>query len=231
MIAVVAILAVLLVVADRVGVVVAQNVAASQLRENAQFAGQPSINVRGVPFLTQALRGRYNDIQVSGRLSSLGQIRGAGLNVDLRGAHLPLSDLLRHDVNNVPVDQVQGTVVIPYSELARLSKIPNLTITPNGSRLDASARIDLPVIGGTVDVTGEGKLALVDGKIQVTITELRAGGVTVPSAVLPAVSAAVTGLIPLPELPYGLHLQSITPSSDGLDVAGAGTNVVLRRVS
>ncbi len=224
------VLAILLVVADRVGVLVAQSAAESRLAQDAQFEGKPSVTVHGVPFLTQALRGTYRDIAVTGRLRQLGDIGGAGLDAHLHGAQLPLGEVLRRDVQEIPVDRVQGFVTVPYSELARLSGIPGLTITPNGGKLDGSATVTLPALGNDVRVTGEGVLTLVGGEIRIQLTQLSAGSISVPATSLPSVSNAVSALIPVPSLPYGLRLESIVPEPDGLRVLGSASNVVLKRL-
>jgi hypothetical protein len=224
------VLAILAVIADRVGAAVAQNAAESRLAEDAHFAGKPSLTVHGVPFLTQAVRGKYRNISVSGRLTQLGEINDASLDVDLYGARLPLGDVIRRDIQQIPVDRVQGFVTVPYSELARLSQIPDLVIKPNGSKLDASATVTLPAVGNHITVRGEGELTLVGGKIRVGLTHLSAGSLSVPAAALPAVSDAVTAFIPVPSLPYGLHLDSIQAQPDGLRVSSSATNVVLKRL-
>jgi hypothetical protein len=222
--------AVLLIIADRVGAMAVERVAESRLAQNAPFAGSPSVVVHGVPFITQAVRGRYDDIEVSGRLSTLGAISGPALDVHLRGVQLPLGQLVRGDVQEVPVEAAEGTVSIPYSEVARLAEIPGLTLTPNGSRLDASAVVTVPMLGGQVRVTGAAALDLVDGQIRVHISELQAGSVSLPATVLPALSTAATALIPVPDLPYGLRLTSVRPGLAGLLVGGTGRNVVSHRL-
>ena len=46
------VLAALLVVADRVGVVVAQNRLASQIQQQLDLDRKPDVSIRGIPFLT-----------------------------------------------------------------------------------------------------------------------------------------------------------------------------------
>jgi hypothetical protein len=81
-----------------------------------------------------------------------------------------------------------------------------------------------------VTVQGEGELTLVNGKIQIRLTHLSAGSVSLPTLALPAVSAGLTALVPVPSLPYGLRLDSIQPEPDGLRVSGSGNDVVLERL-
>jgi LmeA-like phospholipid-binding len=198
-------LVVLLIAADRLGALVARSAAQQRLSQQAAFEGTPTVKINGIPFLTQAVRGVYRDVEVSGQLNQIGQIRTSALDVHLHGAHLPLGDVIRRDVKSVPVDNVAGTLTIPYPEVARLSEIPNLTITPQGSQLRATATTSLPVIGDDVTVTGVGVVTLVDGQIKIELTKVDAGPVGIPAALLPAVSSALSALIPLPTLPYGLH--------------------------
>ena len=58
------VLAALLVVADRVGVVVAENRLAGQIQQQLVLDSKPDVSIHGIPFLTQAIRGRYKDIRV-----------------------------------------------------------------------------------------------------------------------------------------------------------------------
>ena len=221
-------LIVLLIAADRLGSLAARSAAQERLAQDAPFRSTPTVKINGVPFLTQAVRGVYRDVEVSGDLNQIGQIQTSSLDVHLHGVHVPLTDVIRRDVQTVPVDDVAGTLTIPYSEVARLSKISNLTITPEGSKLRATATATLPVLGNDVTVTGVGVITLVDGQIKIELTKLNAGPVTIPAALLPTVSSALSAQIPLPTLPYGLHLTEITTGSDGLHVAGAGSDLVLQ---
>ena len=67
----------LLVVADRVGASVAANVAERQLTKQAAFSQSPSVQINGFPFLTQAIRGRYDDVEIHGKQVSLDGVLAA----------------------------------------------------------------------------------------------------------------------------------------------------------
>ncbi len=59
------ILAVLLVVADRVSVAVAENQISDRLTSAYGLAGKPGVTITGFPFLTQVVTGDYQQIDVS----------------------------------------------------------------------------------------------------------------------------------------------------------------------
>lgn len=217
----------LLVVIDRVGVLVAQNRAESKLATYAQFGKRPTVRVHGVPFLTQVIRGKYRDIEITGPLVSFGDFTVAALDVDLRGAHLPLSTLTSGAVRELPVDRADGTVTVPYPELAKRSRIPGLTLSGSASGLAAGADLSVPALG-TVHVTGRGNVALDGNEVRVTVTELNVGSLGVPSAVIDGLQRQLTAGIALPQLPLGLRLTSLTTTRDGLVVSGSATDIVLR---
>lgn len=220
------VLLVLLAILDRVGVVVAQRAAESKLAGYAQFETRPTVRVHGFPFLTQAIRGRYDDIEVSGKDVRLGDISRAKLDVHLRGAHISLSDLAGGHVNQLPVDRVAGTVTLPYDQLAQRSGINGLTITPTGDQLKVSA--PLPVPGdGTTTVTAQGQLTVDGDSLHLAVSNVQAGGLQLPQAILDQLGRGLTASIPIPPLPYGLRITGIAVHGDGLAVAGAGTDVVL----
>src|SRR5664280_707286 len=96
--AVVVVLVVLLVLglavalADQVCVGLAERKASEYLSE--PFGHPPKVRVHGTPFLTQALRGRYGEIEVVGSVLQIGELGMTTLTAHLYNAVLPLRELL-----------------------------------------------------------------------------------------------------------------------------------------
>ncbi len=228
------VLLVVVAVLDRVGVVVAQNAAESKLAGYAQFGQRPTVRVHGVPFITQAIRGVYRDIEVTSDDLRLGDISNAQLDVHLHGAHVPLSQLVRGRVTRLPVDRIDGTVTLPYAEVAQRSGVPGLTLAPAGGAGDAaddtlvvSAPLAVPGFGQTVNATAQATATLSGDALHVSVTRLQVAGVSLPDSVAALLAGRLAVTIPLPELPYGLQVRSITMRPDGIAVSGAGQDVVL----
>ena len=115
-------LIVLLVAADRVALLVAEHVVATQLQSTGTLSARPSVSIRGIPFLTQAVAGRYDDVEVTASNVTSGRERLSSFQASLRGLHLPLSQALSGSVARVPVDLITSRVVLSYAELqARLA--------------------------------------------------------------------------------------------------------------
>jgi len=121
------VLAALLVAADRVGVVVAQNRLASQIQQQLNLDRKPDVSIRGIPFLTQAISGTYKDIRVQLPDVDAGDVQNVAIDARLQGTHVPLSDAVGGNVGQIPVDRISGTLLIPYDELAKASGISGLT--------------------------------------------------------------------------------------------------------
>ncbi|SOD70739.1 hypothetical protein SAMN05892883_0389 [Jatrophihabitans sp. GAS493] len=228
LIGIVVVLGLLLVAADFVGKSVLQDNASKSLATFSQFQDTPDVTLHGFPFLTQAISGDYKDIEITSNSVTVGEIRGASMDAHLKGAKLPLSQLRSNSITEVPVDEVEGYVVAPYAELERLSKVNGLKLSAQGSELVVQAPVTVPVLG-SVTINATGGFDVVNGTLKLDVHSLKVGGLDVPSAVLPLATSALNSTIEIPPLPYGLHLTSTTPTPNGLQLNGAGTDVVLKQ--
>ena len=109
----------LLVVADRVGLLVAQHEVAKRLQASAQLQATPKVEIHGFPFLTQLLGGDYHsvDIRMAG-LDSDG-LRIDKLTVHLHDAHVSIGDVLSQDRSRIRVDQATAHLLIRFADLPR----------------------------------------------------------------------------------------------------------------
>ncbi|MCL2780896.1 MAG: DUF2993 domain-containing protein [Actinomycetia bacterium] len=217
----------LLVAADRVGVLVAQRAAASKLAGYAQFADRPSVRIHGVPFLTQVIGGKYDDVAVRADAVRVGALGTAKLDVRLHGLRLSASELIHRKVDQLRVDRVTGTVTWPYQQVAAHAGIAGLTLAPVDGGVAVTASVTVPGFGA-LTVSGSGQFAVVDGSLRLTVRDVRsATSGALPSALAGQLAGALNATIPLPALPYGLRVAGVTAGPDGLAVSGAGANVLL----
>jgi hypothetical protein len=213
--------------ADRVCVTLAERKASEYLSE--PFGHPAVVRVHGTPFLTQALRGRYGDIEVSGGGLQIGEMAGATLNAHLFNAVLPPRELLGGRTTELPCDRVEGRIVLPYGELARVSRIPGLTLTYERQRLIASASLPVPGISQLARVSGQADLTVLgSGAVWLRVRGLSVAGISLPSLVVKQMMPSLNVPIPLPSLPYGLRLDELKPVPSGLVVCGSADHVVFK---
>lgn len=224
LLAVPVVLAVLLVAADRVGVQVAEREVAVQAQRDGGLPSRPEVEVRGVPFLTQVLRGRYDDV----RLRTSGRLGGADvrdLDVHLTGVRLPLRDAVARRVSTVPADRLQGSAVLDYGWLS--SQAHGLTVSPDGDRLRVDGAVE--VLGRRVGASASSTVRLSGDEVLVRAQSFSTGSGPVDALLGRALGDRFDVRVRLGALPFGLHLAGLRVRPDGLAVQVAGGPTVLHR--
>ena len=220
------VLAALLVAADRVGVVVAQNRLASEIQQQLDLNAKPDVSIRGIPFLTQAIRGTYKDIRVQLPDVDAGDVQDLSVNARLQGAHVSLSDALGGNVDRIPVDQISGTLLIPYDQLARASGISALTITREGDSLRLTGSVQ--VLGRSIKAEAVGRVEVNDGRIAINAEQAKVAGIPVPTAVLDEAARLLSFRVQPQNLPLNLRITAVHLTDTGLLVDAVSDDVVLR---
>jgi hypothetical protein len=220
------VLAALLVAADRIGVVVAQNRLASELQQQLDLDAKPDVSIRGIPFLTQAIRGTYKDIRMQLPDVDAGDVQDLAVDARLQGAHVSLSDALGGNVDRIPVDQISGTLLIPYDQLARASGISGLTITREGDSLRLTGSVQ--VLGRSIKAEAVGRVEVNDGRIAINAEQAKVAGIPVPTAVLDEAARLLSFRVQPQNLPLNLRITAVHLTDTGLLVDAVSDDVVLR---
>jgi hypothetical protein len=219
------VLVVLAVVLDRVGVRVAQRVVAERMRSSAHLTATPTVTIDGFPFLTQALSGSYERIQVTANDLSRGGVHITTLRAEALGASVPLGDVLSGNVKEIPVTGLTGTALVTYADLARFSGLVGVTITPLADGVEVTGR--LSVLGMGVRATAVSSVSLKGRYIVVTARSLRVLGQSSP-AVLNALGGRLDLRVPVGSLPYGLQLTGLRATGAGVELEARTGPTVLR---
>ncbi|MBP2705008.1 DUF2993 domain-containing protein [Microbispora sp. RL4-1S] len=216
-------LVIVLVVVDRVAAAGAQNEIARQVQATYDLEEPPSVEIKGIPFLTQALSGKYEEIDIAlGSLTRQG-VELSDARATLHGVNAPLAQLIQYAAGtSITVDQVTGSVVIPLKALAaRAPKGIRLT-GGRGDTLAVSGNIS--VLGREVPATADMKIEVVKGAIRLTPVDVKlAGGIPVPNP-----EKLMTFTVPVKNLPLNLKITQVRTTPQGLTVEGTATHVRLK---
>ncbi|HEY6746284.1 MAG TPA: DUF2993 domain-containing protein [Mycobacteriales bacterium] len=216
----------LLAVADRVGVLVADRVLASQVQDQLELDSTPDVSIRGIPFLTQAVGGTYDDVRVTLPDVDAGSLQNIAVDARLQGVHVPLSAVIRRQVDQVPVDRISGTLDVRYAELARASGISGLTITRNGDSLRLAGSVR--VLGRQLDASAVGRVEVRGNDLAINAEQAEVAGVPVPRAALDAAARLLSFRVSPTNLPLSLRITSVDIGDDALFVSAVSDDVVLR---
>jgi hypothetical protein len=216
----------LLIAADRIGVVVADRVLAGQIRDQLALDETPDVSIRGVPFLTQAVRGKYSDVRVTIPDVDAGALQNVVVDARLQGVRVPPGDVLRRQVDEVPVDRITGDLSIGFDELARASGISNLRIAREGDALRLSGSVE--VQGRQVDASATGRVEVSGTDLDISADRAEVDGVEVPEAALDAAARLLSFRVSPRGLPLALRITAVDVTDSGLRVSAVSEDAVLR---
>ncbi len=219
LVAIVVVLIVLFVVADRISVHYVQGRVADDLRQTERLTSQPSVTIHGFPFLTQLL-GKLSDVEVVVHDFR----RGDAIDISKIDVHLRDADVPLNDDPTVPVGHVDATVLLSYRALSSVHQ--GLTFGyAGGNRLRVTGSV---TVGGVqVTTSASGHVDLAGNALSVGIDGVDTGSAAAADAI--DVVRRVFGVrTPLPVLPFHFRLTSARATAAGIEVRGSADNVVLR---
>jgi hypothetical protein len=230
------ILGVAAVVLDRVGASIAERVisdrVAEQVANQKATSDKPDVTVKGVPFLTQVLAGKYQEIKIelrdfAGPAGNGKTIKMPLLDIRAKDVRAPL-DTLRTRRGDIVATTVTGAGTIGYPELTQLIDQPGLTLTERDGKLIGSAPVQ--ALGQTFHVSGAANLTVKDGVVQVRFSDVTAQGLPDVPLVRNIIDSYAQRLaldLRVPALPLKLKVQKVQPTPAGLVVTAAANEVPL----
>jgi hypothetical protein len=251
------ILAGLLVAADYGAAAVAEHRVAQRMHSALGLPGDPTVQINGFPFLTQAVAGDYRDVGVAADRIRYGALQ-LSVRAHLHHARVPLSALFHGGAPVVRIDQAEGTVLIEPDSLAGQLGIPDLRVDPVSPAQLAQLRTDAASdLGGSADATSPAAanpastvqlsgmvpgfdlhmtvIASVDvvvGQLQITGRNIQVGsggGIDelLPGSVQQAILQALSVKIDPGRLPFGAKPTAIRVDGGALAVSGSAQDLTV----
>lgn len=222
-VAVVSLTLVLLVV-DRVSAVITAGVVAQRLQVAGELTQEPAISIRGFPFLTQALSGRYERVELKAQDLARKGLTLASLEVAVQGSRIPLGEALGGSLTAVPVEGLSATAVVSYDEIVRRSRVKGIAVTPMRDGVKVAGSV--VVLGRTIRASTSSSVRLDRGELVVSARTIDVEGQTSP-LINRAIAGRFNFRVDIPALPYGLRLTGVRASGTGLVlIASTGPTVL-----
>jgi hypothetical protein len=230
------IIGIILVVLDRFGASYAERVigdrVAEQVANQKATSDKPDVTVEGVPFLTQVLAGKYQEIKIelrnfSGPAGNGKTIKMPLLDIRAKDVRAPL-DAVRSGQGSIVATTVTGAGTIDYPQLTELIGQKGLTLKESGGKLVGAAPVQ--ALGQTFNVTGAATLTVKNGLVQVRFSNVTAAGLPDVPLVRNVIDSYVQRLavdLKVPELPLKLKVEKVQATSAGLVVTAGANDVPL----
>jgi LmeA-like phospholipid-binding len=212
-------LIIVLVGVDRLAAFYVQGRIASEIQDQG-FPSKPDVSIKGFPFLTQVVRRHFQDVQISSKPVKEGPVVIQGINADLSDV------VLNSGFSGGSVGHLSGAGVITFGSMSNalgslvggpLSSLvgsAGLTLKPVSSD-EVKASINLLVANGSATW----RVTRVSGtKIRVHLVSSHG----LPGGLLSSVRNIK---VPVPKLPLGMKIQSVTVTSAGISIRVTGRHV------
>lgn len=191
---------------DRAAAAYAAGRIASKLQADG-FPVKPHVSIEGFPFLTQVIGHHLDGIAVTAAKLPAGPVTAR--SIDVQASDITLDS----GYQSGTIARVTGTGLISFASLATipaLAALPGLKITGDGPH-----RVKLQIL--TASAIARVKLA---GPGEIALRLVSASGlpVSLPSSIRHLV-------VPIPKLPLGLVVRSVTVGAQGVVIGVAGSNV------
>lgn len=206
---------------DRVAAYVAPGQIAAQIKKDQQLPNQVDASVGGVPFLTQVVFGKYDDLGFTLHRLQLPGICVDRVNAHLKGLHLPVTKILGKP-GKIPVDRVTIAVLLDYADVNQaLANQPlHVQFAPDGNAAKVTARVLGQEGGATVELGARGQ------QLTITVKSIDVFGISVP---LPGPTVPVP--LSLKGLPFDARLTGARTTAAGLELEGAADHLTLQAPS
>jgi len=195
------------------------------LQREYDLGRRPVVQVRDVPFLPHLATGRFSTIDLAATDATARGINAAQLKLTLHGVRVP-RDVLLGEPGRITVDRADGTIELTEAEINRLLadrlQGGTLAIKENGVEL----RVQVPLLGQTLEALITGELGARDGRVTFTPDEIRLGeqGRIDPSTE-DLLASQFTFEVPLPELPAGVRLERVDTRPGTVVLSGRAAGV------
>jgi LmeA-like phospholipid-binding len=241
----------LFVAVDYGAAALAESAVSRQMREQIGLVDDPSVRINGFPFLTQAISGQYSSVDVEATRIRVGELQELGVNAQLRDVSAPLPMLLGSGPKSLTVQEVEGTVRIPASDIERLVpgiedlRIENIDEEALEQAVDDGGDKSLRLVDpddavrlvGTATLLGQQSevsviavLELVDGQVQIVPRDIRLGGSgapALPAALQRTLEQQFALRVDPGSLPLAATPTKLRASAGALEISGIAENLTL----
>jgi hypothetical protein len=208
-----AVVLVLLIGADRLGVYIAETAAADHLKSSQNLSSTPDVDIAGVPFLTQLASGDFDEITVDASDVPVTRLHISHLHIVLHRVTASRSFSRFH------VNEADATARITYADLSRA--LGSRVEYAGSGRVRASASVSIlgRRFGGSVTARPElHGTSLGFGNTQVAGTNLS-------PRVVQALGRIFDAELPLASIPFDVRVDSLAATEHGIDVKLSGRNL------
>lgn len=225
---VIVVVALLLWGADTLARIGAQTLLARNIQDATGVEVLPEVDVRGVFFLPQVIRGAYSDVQVTTQGVTGGPLRIDRVDSRLSDVRVPFHDVLVRDVRRVGIGRSVENLDLTYEDLNAYFAATGRRLTLAPGR-DGTVRLsgNVDVLNQRVPVSADATLSVEDDVLRISPQSFDTGSGSLDAAGRLLLGKRLTLLVPLGTLPFAHHLTGVTADPEGVHLTAEGTDILV----
>ena len=225
---VIVVVALLLWGADTLARIGAQTLLARNIQDATGVEVLPEVDVRGIFFLPQVIRGAYSDVQVTTQGVTGGPLRIDRVESRLSDVRVPFHDVLVRDVRRVGIGRSVENLDLTYEDLNAYFAATGRRLTLAPGR-DGTVRLSgsVDVLNERVPVSADATLSVEDDVLRISPQSFDTGSGSLDAAGRLLLGKRLTLLVPLGTLPFGHHLTGVTADPEGVHLTAEGTDILV----
>jgi len=225
---VIVVVALLLWGADTLARIGAQTLLARNIQDATGVEVLPEVDVRGIFFLPQVIRGAYSDVQVTTQGVTGGPLRIDRVESRLSDVRVPFHDVLVRDVRRVGIGRSVENLDLSYEDLNAYFAATGRRLTLAPGR-DGTVRLsgNVDVLNQRVPVSADATLSVEDDVLRISPQSFDTGSGSLDAAGRLLLGKRLTLLVPLGTLPFGHHLTGVTADPEGVHLTAEGTDILV----
>jgi hypothetical protein len=207
----------------------AETLLARNIQDATGVEAPPEVDVNGIFFLPQLIRGAYSDVQVSTRGVTGSPLRIDRVDSQLSDVRVPFHDVLVRDVRRVGIGRSVENLHLTYGDI-------NAYFAATGRRLtlapgpDGTVKLtgNVEVLNQSVPVSADAALSVEDDVLRISPQSLDTGSGSLDAASRLLLGRGLTLLMPLGTLPFGHHLTGVQADPEGVHLTAEGTGILIK---
>jgi hypothetical protein len=225
---VIVVVALLLWGADTLARIGAQTLLARNIQDATGVEVLPEVDVRGIFFLPQVIRGAYSDVQVTTQGVTGGPLRIDRVDSRLSDVRVPFHDVLVRDVRRVGIGRSVENLDLTYEDLNAYFAATGRRLTLAPGR-DGTVRLsgNVDVLNQRVPVSADATLSVEDDVLRISPQSFDTGSGSLDAAGRLLLGKRLTLLVPLGTLPFAHHLTGVTADPEGVHLTAEGTDILV----
>jgi LmeA-like phospholipid-binding len=215
--------------ADALARIRAETLLSRNIQDATGVEVPPEVDVHGIFFLPQVIRGAYSEVEVTTEGVTSGPLRIDRVESQLFDVRVPFHDVLVRDIRRVRIGRSVEDLDLTYEDL-------NAYFAATGRRLaltpgrDGTVRIsgDIEIANQSVPLFADASLSVEGDALRISPESLHTGSGSLDAASRFLLGQRLRLLVPLGTLPFGHELTGVSADADGVHLTATGTDIVVQ---